>query len=227
MLILDQYEQVNIPGRRSDRSRHLSKLLLIWAGMKVTTQCCLNSRILSAVLCILVKKCFSLCNRTHYIHLSMKHCASYVRYKTVRVVAVMITVFCNVMSQFGKRTPPIQMLMHTHASKFSWCLVGWSNVRFLQHSCWQHGSPEMWWCATGWVAPLCCDGLSCPHVHGKATFLECFTAHPEADCHIPENLHLLPDILIFIFKPRTIHYSLLHTSSSYNFITSFLLKRLV
>jgi len=82
----------------------------------------------------------------------------------------------------------------------------------------------MWWCATGWVVPLCFDGLFWLHVHGQVTLLDCLTAHPETQCHIPENLYLLPDILTFIFKPRTNHYSRHHTSSSYNFIISFLLK---
>jgi len=116
------------------------------------------------------------------------------------------------------------MLMHTHWGAFSWCPVGWSNMRFLQHSCWQQRSPEMWWCATGWVIPPFFDGLFWLHDHGQATLLDCLTAHPETQCHIPENVYLLPDILIFIFKPRTNHYSPLHTSSSYNFITSLLLK---
>lgn len=116
------------------------------------------------------------------------------------------------------------MLLHIHWGAFSWCPVGWSNVTFLQHSCLQHGSPEMWRCATGWVVPLCFDGLFWLRAHGQATFLDCLTAHPETQCHIPENPYLLPIVLIFIFKPCTNHYSPPQTSSFYNFITSFLLK---
>lgn len=137
-VILDQYEQVNIPGQRSDRSRHLSKLLLIWAGMKVTAQCCLNSCILSAVLCFSVKECFGLCNGTCHHHLSMKHCSSYVRYKTLTVVTVMITVFCNVMLHSLVTRYPLYICWCTHTEVHFhgalWADLTWGSYSTLAYN---------------------------------------------------------------------------------------------
>lgn len=48
---------------------------------------------------------------------------------------------------------------------------------------------------------------------------KCWELLTQRQCHIPENLYLLPDVLLLIFKPRTIHSSSPCISSFYNFIT--------
>jgi len=132
--------------------------------MKVTAQWCLNSCILSAVLCISVKECFCLRNRTCHHHLSMKHCSSYVRYKTLTVVTVMITVLCNVMLHSLVRVYPLYKCWCTHIevhfhgvlwadlTEVLTALLLTAQVSWHVTIChWVSGSPVFWW----FVLTLC------------------------------------------------------------------------